>query len=98
MAWVILNLASKANRKVFRDIKEDGIMFEELRKIMQPEFDEELNAAVDKAVAEAVDKAVNESVTNTTDIVNVHAVDSIIKRFGVSLAEACDTLHYRGKV
>ncbi|MDO4338013.1 MAG: hypothetical protein Q4C91_07980 [Eubacteriales bacterium] len=51
-------------------------MFEELRKLMQPELDAELNAAV----------------ANTTDIVKVQAIDNFVKKFGISLMEACEAL------
>ncbi|MDO4339951.1 MAG: hypothetical protein Q4C91_17990, partial [Eubacteriales bacterium] len=48
--------------------------------------------AVDAAVSAAVDEAVDAAVTNTTDIVKVQAVDNVVKKFGVSLMEACETL------
>ncbi|MDO4339562.1 MAG: hypothetical protein Q4C91_15975 [Eubacteriales bacterium] len=63
-------------------------MFEELRKLMQPELDAELNTAVDAAVSAAVDAAV----ANNTDIVKVQTVDNVVKKLGISLMEACEVL------
>ncbi|MDO4327681.1 MAG: hypothetical protein Q4E24_16935, partial [bacterium] len=40
----------------------------------------------------AVDAAVNAAVTNNTDIVKVHDIDNVVKKFGVSLMEACEAL------
>lgn len=87
-ASAVLNLAMNANGPVFDRIKEDEPMFEELRKLMQPEFD----AAVNAAVNEAVNAAVNEAVEDTTEIVQANAVDRIVEKMGVSVEIACETL------
>lgn len=75
-ASAVLNLAMNANEKVFDRIKEDEPMFEELRKLMKPEIDAEVNAAVE----------------DNTETVQVNAVDSIVEKMGVSLEKACETL------
>lgn len=79
-ASAVLNLAMNANGPVFDKIKEDEPMFEELRKLMQPEFDEAVNAAV------------NEAVEDTTEIVQADGVDRIVEKMGVSVEIACETL------
>lgn len=91
-ASAVLNLAMNANEKVFDRIKEDEPMFEELRKLMQPEIDAEVNAAVKEAVNAAVNAAVSAAVEDNTETVQVNAVDSIVEKMGVSLEKACETL------
>lgn len=75
-ASAVLNLAMEANREVFEKVKEENPMFEELQKLMKPH--------TDKIVQEAVKEAVQE---NTGSV-----IDNMIKKFGVSLEDACDTV------
>lgn len=73
----ILELAMKANPKMFSKVKEENPMCEALMELMKPEMD----AAVEKAVEKAIEEA--------TDTVQTQAVDTIIKKYGESLENAC---------
>lgn len=60
----VLQIASKANRKLFEAIKkEDRNMYSALVELMQPEIDEAVDKRINEAVNEAVSKAVNEAVS-----------------------------------
>lgn len=74
----VLYVVSKANRKVFEEIKkEDDNMYSALVELMQPEIDE----ATEKARNEAWDEA---SAKKT-----VEAVDNAMKKLHMSFEEAC---------
>lgn len=50
----VLQVAVRENEMIFREIKEEGKMYEVLMELMKPEIDEVLDKAVDKAVNKAI--------------------------------------------
>lgn len=57
----VLQVAVRENEMIFREIKEEGKMYEVLMELMKPEIDEVLDKAVNKAVNEAVNEAVDQA-------------------------------------
>lgn len=82
----VLQIASKANRKLFEEIKkEDQNMYSALVELMQPEIDE----AVEKAVDKAVDKAVRKTRSMAEAKKTVEAIDNAMRKLGMSKKDAC---------
>ncbi len=78
----VLQIVSKANRKVFEELKkEDENMYSALVELMQPEIDEATKKAWDKAWDEAWDEA---SAKKT-----IEAIENAMKKLHMSEKEAC---------
>lgn len=75
----VLQIASKANRKIFDEIKkEDRNMYSALVELMQPEIDE----AVDKRVGKAVSEAVEKTRSETWDVQTVRCISAACQKCG----------------
>ncbi|MDE6622309.1 MAG: hypothetical protein K2K74_17825 [Lachnospiraceae bacterium] len=82
----VLQIVSKANRKLFEEIKrEDRNMYSALVELMQPEIDEAVNKAVEKTWNEAVIETTN----NITAQNKVEAIENAIKKLNMTEEEAC---------
>ncbi|MDE7273407.1 MAG: hypothetical protein K2N95_10165 [Lachnospiraceae bacterium] len=82
----VLQIVSKANRKLFEDIKrEDRNMYSALVELMQPEIDE----AVHKAVEKTWNEAVIETTNNITAQNKIEAIQNAIKKLNMTEEEAC---------
>ncbi|MDE7207033.1 MAG: hypothetical protein K2N90_07745 [Lachnospiraceae bacterium] len=74
----VLQVVSKANRKVFEELKkEDGDMYSALVELMQPEIDE------------ATEKVRNETWDEASAKKTLEAVDNAMKKLHMSFEEAC---------
>lgn len=86
----VLQIVSKANRKLFEEIKrEDRNMYSALVELMQPEIDEAVNKAVSKAVEKTWNEAVIETTNNITAQNKVEAIENAIKKLNMTEEEAC---------
>lgn len=82
----VLQIASKANRKLFNELKkEDKNMYSALVELMQPEIDE----AVNKAVSEAVQKTKKETWNEASAQKAVEAINNAMMKLGMSKEKAC---------
>lgn len=94
----VLQIASKANRKLFEAIKkEDRNMYSALVELMQPEIDEAVDKRINEAVNEAVSKAVKETWDEATNEVTsevtaknkLEAINNAIRKLNMTVEEAC---------
>lgn len=90
----VLQIASKANRKIFDEVKkEDRDMYQAFVDLMQPEIDEAVNKRLDEAVSEAVSKAVSKALSEAeieiTARNKVEAIDNAMKKLNMSEEDAC---------
>ncbi|MDE5697933.1 MAG: hypothetical protein K2I96_11075, partial [Lachnospiraceae bacterium] len=82
----VLQIVSKANRKVFEELKkEDENMYSALVELMQPEIDEATKKAWDEAWGEAWDEAWDEASAKKT----IEAIENAMKKLHMSEEEAC---------
>lgn len=82
----VLQIVSKANRKVFNEIKrEEQEMYQAFVDLMQPEIDEAVNKRLDAAVSQAVSEAVSQAISET----EVRAIENAMKKLNLSKEDAC---------
>lgn len=98
----VLQVASKANRKIFDEIKkEDRNMYSALVELMQPEIDEAVDKRVGKAVSEAVEKTRSETWDKASSItaakMTVEAIDNVMRKLSMSKEEACALMDITSK-
>lgn len=81
----LLQIVSKANRKIFSEIKEEAGMYTAWKELFKPELD----AARKEGWDEAWDEAWNEASNVAWAKNKVEAIDNVIKKLGMSKNEAC---------